>query len=351
MRPRLVFVHGIGGPREPEHERARWSEALAAGMRAAGHSSLAERLSAGGADAPVSSFAYYADLFSRPQAQGGSEVLPEEDEGEILGELLVEVVAALATEHAESDGPRDGAWETRGRILAHARGEAAPAGQAQGTLSAVRRALNVTTTLLALKPWSGVARWATPKLMVRDLAQVSRYLARGERDGDGPSLDQRIRQRVHEALGDGPAVVVAHSLGTVVALEALHRHPAATPLLVTLGSPLAMRTVVWPRLVPQPPSTPEHVARWLNFWDRDDIIAVRPHLERDVRANTAGVLADSARIDSDGVWVHSAAKYLAQAAVAGPVAEALSRTEPWDKPRTGASDGPGQPPGQDRAGR
>ncbi|MFE4175776.1 hypothetical protein ACFRR7_27675 [Streptomyces sp. NPDC056909] len=328
MGPRVVFVHGIGGPREPDRERALWSEALATGMRAAGHSSLAARLSAGGPDAPVCSFAYYADLFSRPQAQGAGDVPLEEDAAEILGGLLVEMVAALTAEHAGSDGPRDGRWVTRGRVLAHARGQAAPAGQAQGTLSVVRRALNVATTLMALKPWGGVARWATPRLMVGDLAQVARYLARGERDKDGLSLDQRVGQRVRDALGDGPAVVVAHSLGTVVALEALHHHGAGTPLLVTLGSPLAMRTVVWPRLVPQPPSAPERVARWLNFWDRDDIIAVRPRLEHDMRANAAGVLPESARIDSDGVWVHSAGKYLAQPAVAGPVAEALSRTGP-----------------------
>lgn len=156
-------------------------------------------------------------------------------------------------------------------------------------MSVLRRALNVATTLMALKPWRGVAHWATPKLMVRDLAQVSRYLARGESDASGVTLDARIRRRLHEALGDEPAVVVAHSLGTVVALEALHGHPERVPLLVTLGSPLSMRTVVRPRLLPQPPSTPGTVERWLNFWDKDDIIAVRPHLERDIVPNASGV--------------------------------------------------------------
>jgi hypothetical protein len=93
------------------------------------------------------------------------------------------------------------------------------------------------------------------------------------------------------------------------------------PLFVTLGSPLGMRTVVWPRLFPQPPSTPPGVRRWLNFWDRDDIIVARPQL--DVRANAHGVEPVSERIDSDGVWIHTATKYLAQPGVAGPIAEAL----------------------------
>ncbi|MFF8715853.1 hypothetical protein ACF07T_31140 [Streptomyces sp. NPDC015184] len=315
-----MFVHGIGGLRDAERELAGWTGALADGMRAAGHTALAERLTTTDADRCV--FVSYADLFSPPEAQGGGATA-EGDAGEILEDLLVELVAALAAEHSATEAPHDGAWRNRERILAHARAEADTSGQAQGSLSALRRALNVATTLMALKPWGGVARWATPKLMVGDLAQVSRYLARGEKDASGLTLDRRVRNRLHEALGDAPAVVVAHSLGTVVALEALHEHRAATPLLVTLGSPLSMRTVVRPRLLPQPPRTPERVDRWLNFWDKDDIIAVRPLLERDVAANAAGVLPRSSRVDSDGVWVHSAGKYLAQAAVAGPVAEAL----------------------------
>lgn len=319
--PRLVFVHGIGGLRDAERELAGWTGALADGMRAAGHTALAERLTT--TDADRCAFVSYADLFSPPEAQGGGGATAEGDAGEILEDLLVELVAALAAEHSATEAPHDGAWRNRERILAHARAEAGTSGQAQGSLSALRRALNVATTLMALKPWGGVARWATPKLMVGDLAQVSRYLARGEKDASGLTLDRRVRNRLHEALGDAPAVVVAHSLGTVVALEALHEHRAATPLLVTLGSPLSMRTVVRPRLLPQPPRTPERVDRWLNFWDKDDIIAVRPLLERDVAANAAGVLPRSSRVDSDGVWVHSAGKYLAQAAVAGPVAEAL----------------------------
>lgn len=312
MRPQLVFIHGIGGPRDPARELTQWTSALASGMRAAGHARLGRELTAGSGTECV--FAHYADLFGQRQAQGEPDGLPEEAQADVLSDLLVAWVDALA---AEDVSERDR------RLLAHARAEAAPRDQAQGSLEVVRRAINVATTVLSLKPWSGPAQWITPKLMVRHLAQVARYLARGEHDDDGVGLDRRVRARVAEALGDGPVVVVAHSLGTVVALEALHEHPSDIRLLVTLGSPIAMRTVVWPRLVPQPPSTPATVAEWLNFWDRDDVIAVRPHLERDVRANLAGVAPVSSRIDSDGVWVHSADKYLAQPAVAGRVAEAL----------------------------
>uniref|UniRef100_A0AAU2JL46 Alpha/beta hydrolase n=1 Tax=Streptomyces sp. NBC_00049 TaxID=2903617 RepID=A0AAU2JL46_9ACTN len=315
MRSHLVFVHGIGGPRDPVRELTGWTGALAAGMRAAGHSAAARDLTAGGA---AHVFVHYADLFGRGQAQGGDAPGPAGDaEAEILSALLVSWVDGLAAESAD---------ERDLKILEHARAEAAPRSQEQGSLEVLRRALNVATTVLALKPWGAAARWITPKMMVSHLGQVSRYLARAEHDAQGVGLDRRIRARVAEAIGDGPAVVVAHSLGTVVALEALHELTARIPLFVTLGSPLAMRTVVWPRLVPRPPSVPGTVGKWLNFWDRDDIIAVRPHLERELLASSTGVTPVSRRVDSDGTWVHDAEKYLAQPAVAGPVAEALAGT-------------------------
>jgi pimeloyl-ACP methyl ester carboxylesterase len=91
-------------------------------------------------------------------------------------------------------------------------------------------------------------------------------------------------------LGLGPTLVVAHSLGSVVAFETLHEHVCSVPLWVTLGSPLAMRAVVWPKVRPRPPTTPDTVVRWLNFWNRDDVIAARPILESDVLASAVGVL-------------------------------------------------------------
>lgn len=45
-----------------------------------------------------------------------------------------------------------------------------------------------------------------------------------------------------------------------------------------------MRAVVWPKVRPRPPTTPDTVVPWLNFWNRDDVIAARPILESDVLA-------------------------------------------------------------------
>jgi hypothetical protein len=77
-------------------------------------------------------------------------------------------------------------------------------------------------------------------------------------------------------------------------------------LLVTLGSPLAMSTVVWHRLAPRPPKTPACVSRWLNFWDRDDIVVARPRLDRRVLPNEHGVAPVTARFHSAGIGTHTA---------------------------------------------
>ncbi|MFE7839963.1 alpha/beta hydrolase [Streptomyces sp. NPDC057474] len=313
MRPALVFIHGIGGVRDPEADRDSWLAALAVGARKAGHSREASALTQNGL--VDTSFVYYGDLFVLPQAQGGTAPLVEAAEDEELRHLLEYLVDTLLTMCAD-DGER--------RVLQHARAELTATQQAQGSGDLVRRLVNVCTTLLALPGVRRGGQWASGRLMAGHLSQVTRYLARAEPDGDGRTLDERVRSRVLGFLDDDrPTVVIAHSLGSVVTLEALHHHRGPIPLLVTLGSPIGMRTVVHPRLRPQPPAAPECVERWRNFWDRDDIIAPRPWLERDVLPNTGGCLPVSDRVDSDGIWVHTATKYLAQASVAGPVVEAI----------------------------
>ena len=321
MRPRLIFLHGIGGPRVPAEELMLWSKALAAGAYRSGHSLFAAGLEKGQLDR--TSFVYYGDLFQASQAQGGDGLNLAEEENAILAGIFLALIDAQLAE---------GPGERERRVLEHARAQVVPDGQPQGAGSVMRMTVNVATTLLSLPMVRRGGQWIGPKLMVRDLAQVARYLARGEADPEGRTLDQRIRARLAGALDDGPAVVVAHSLGSVVAFEALHERPAPIPLFVTLGSPIAMRAVVWPRLVPQPPRTPETVGRWLNFWDRDDVVTARPRLEGDILPSSSGIRVASCRVDSDGLWVHPATTYLATPGVAGPIAEAMTTLAPLPPP-------------------
>lgn len=74
-----------------------------------------------------------------------------------------------------------------------------------------------------------------------------------------------------------PDILIAHSLGSVVAYETLWEHDRIeVDLLVTLGSPLAMPDLVYHRLAahPGPRAKPPGVRRWINIADRGDIIAI-----------------------------------------------------------------------------
>jgi hypothetical protein len=105
--------------------------------------------------------------------------------------------------------------------------------------------------------------------------EVALYLAAD----DAPARAQ-ARDHVASTIADRRArVVIAHSLGTVVAYEALHAHPGLqVDLLVTLGSPLALPGAVFDRLHPRPSSgvgrRPSNVRRWVNISDYGDPIAI-----------------------------------------------------------------------------
>ncbi|WP_030154385.1 hypothetical protein [Streptomyces sp. NRRL S-244] len=308
-----MFVHGIGGPRDPAAEREILLRALADGARAAGHSRIVPGL-LDGSLADVR-FAYYGDLFTDGRARGRAGRSADEAEAELVGELLLDAVEQRLAVTADGQ---------EARVLRRARAQLAPEGEQQGLGNVLRRVLNAANTLLALPGLSRAGGWISSAVMVHHLGQVRRYLARRDADGAGIGIDRRIRDRVAEQLdAAGPTIVIAHSLGTVVTFETLHDHTGPVPLFVTLGSPIGMRTAVRPRMRPQPLRAPATVGGWLNFWDRDDFIAGQPELEKWIAPNAAAVGPVSRRIDSDGAWAHPAVKYLSQPGVAGPVAEAL----------------------------
>ena len=96
-------------------------------------------------------------------------------------------------------------------------------------------------------------------------------------------------------------MIIGHSLGSVVAYECAHllKHPL--PLLVTLGSPLGLRTIVTDRLSP-PPSFPPRAAAWLNVANREDVVAAEP----DLRPLFAQDVPAASRFE--GVWFDEAGK-------------------------------------------
>jgi alpha-beta hydrolase superfamily lysophospholipase len=89
------------------------------------------------------------------------------------------------------------------------------------------------------------------------------------------SVRDEINRIVASKLTEQPTVIVSHSLGTVVAYNVLttDRRSLHIPLLVTVGSPLAVRAVRDQFL---PLRSPSSVASWYNAFDTRDVVALYP---------------------------------------------------------------------------
>jgi pimeloyl-ACP methyl ester carboxylesterase len=91
-----------------------------------------------------------------------------------------------------------------------------------------------------------------------------------------------IEEGISTAVTPGvETVVVAHSLGTVIAYNLLRREGAArgwrVPLLVTVGSPLAVQLIrKLLRGFAAPTQCPECVDSWFNAFDTRDIVPLYP---------------------------------------------------------------------------
>ncbi|MFE1795182.1 hypothetical protein ACFW9L_03350 [Streptomyces sp. NPDC059517] len=315
-KPQLLFVHGIGRLRDTAAEHREWLEALAAGAKSAGMADILPILTRG--DLCDVTFANYSDLFNRPGSQGQSTEGLDEHAVAVMAELLNAVLEELSDTFPAGGGSPEAFVLRDARFQLDAVVEQR---QTQGLGEIGRRLVAITTTMLRLPGVRRSAQWMNGQAFFFQLAQVGRYL---DRRTSKASVGVAVRARLLDGLDPSrPVVVVSHSLGTVVAYEALHDFAGTVPLWVTLGSPLALGTVVLDRLVPRPATCPEVTASWLNFWDRDDVVAGRPQLAKWIGPNSDGVEAVTKRVDSAGVWTHTATKYLKHAVVARPVIEAL----------------------------
>jgi pimeloyl-ACP methyl ester carboxylesterase len=143
---------------------------------------------------------------------------------------------------------------------------------------------------------------------------VSRYLTEDD-------LRVAAQARVAALLDEDTRLVIGHSLGSVVAWEACQALGQPLPMLVTLGSPLGLDNVIYPRLRPQPPTWPPLVQRWVNVAHPDDVVAVDPDLGRLFPASN-GLTVESCTPRSKHEH-HAAAGYLDEQATGRAVAAAL----------------------------
>ena len=78
----------------------------------------------------------------------------------------------------------------------------------------------------------------------KSLRQTTKYMT-------DPALREQIQNRVRPLVGPETKVIIGHSLGSVVAYDLAVNHSAARiPLLMTIGSPLGLRSIIYDRLIP-----------------------------------------------------------------------------------------------------
>ncbi|MGH3889703.1 MAG: hypothetical protein ACRDSZ_24590 [Pseudonocardiaceae bacterium] len=268
---RIVCVHGVGKQLLGEQSLLRdWWPALADGLT---------RADADPVPAGEVAMAFYGDLF-RPPGEllaVGDPLYRATDVQPGLEQALL--LAWWQEAAAVDDGVAPPDADTLARV--------------PGSVQAALR------QLLRSRFFAGVALRA----LVFDLKQVSRYLQE-------PDLRRAARARVTALIGLDTRVVVAHSLGSVVAYEALCAVPGhPVRALVTLGSPLGIPNLVFDRLDPAPLGGqgqwpgPEGLV-WTNMADSGDIVA----LEKDLRGRFGDRVCNA--LVHNGAHAHDATSYL-----------------------------------------
>ena len=138
--------------------------------------------------------------------------------------------------------------------------------------------------------------------------------------------DSQVREHAIRAVKDvvtaDTRVIVAHSLGSVVAYEALAVHPEwNVRVLVTVGSPLGISNLVFDRLSPSPVEGrgvwPGSVAEWVNVASPGDVVALVKNLRDRFDGNINDHLVDN------GAKAHDATVYLTTEQVGAAVRRGL----------------------------
>jgi hypothetical protein len=304
----IVLVHGIAQElRKPGELEAEWLHPLEKGVRDAGFPAIADRLrrDQNGRIGIDTRMAFYGDLFLRSGQQGL-------DPGSAAETALAKQLAEAWLEHAAQL-----ASDPKEKLIA------------ARELNALRDNVGVPqgkVARLAIKSLAKL-RWFAPFGMAfaeafvdRSLGQVTRYLT-------DESIRTAAQDRVKSLIGPETKVVIGHSLGSVVAYEAIQQLQQPVPLFLTIGSPLGLDTIIYPRLRPQPPNFPAQVKKWVNVSDTDDFIAAEPSLTNLFKEKMPGdaVFEGDYRV-KNGAQPHRADSYLAHIESCRPIGSVLSAT-------------------------
>ncbi len=273
----VLGVHGIGQQQSGRNQMLPdWQAALRDGI---------ERARGRGGSAPTMDLAYYGDLFLA--GGDGKKGFAVPDPTEDLDDDTVRFLEDVQNEVVDPEEPLAPETPTKGLPR------------------------SVTRLGAWLERRFGIAG---KLLFYGDLIQVRRY----QRD-DG--LADSVVDRLRDPLGSGPRVLVGHSLGSIVAYEALCVVPDhGVKTLVTLGSPLGLRSIR-AALHPEPagriPHLPPGVHRWVNVYDEKDPVSLAGGLSEywsDV---------DDETVDN-GSESHAVLRYLGKKVTGEAVAGALT---------------------------
>ena len=280
MRPVVVYIHGNGNKARKEALKQEWDRALF------------------GQDmGEASRMAYFAHLrYPTPLAD------PEFDEVELLPASYLESAGPMAVDPARLVAETLAEASAADGAAPGPEAEAAGADRLQRWLQEMayvadavvegedRAGPEVGPETLPLPRAARVAAFrALVKVTFKD---VYAYFFGGFKD--------RMRATLREALAGtpGPVIVVAHSLGTIIAYDVL-REPAQAnldcPLFVTVGSPLGVTEVQ--DVVERELQVPSGVTAWRNVADGRDLVAldrtIRPEYDPAHRCTDFLVVNDS----------------------------------------------------------
>lgn len=259
-RPTLLFLHGVGGG----DRDARWREALDRSLQLSGYDDLS------GVNVRAPKYAH--------ALRGSDDTLK-------LPPLTVKTLSGdRGKSQRRAFEQRLGALEVR--LGRHRRGSG----------------------------WAGGDVVNQAALLAPQFAQAANYLTKAH-----------VRSQVlHRVLKDVPShgrlVIVAHSLGSVIAADLLRRLPTEVEIegLVTIGSPLAHPRFHVDKLTSTLADPPANLGWWVNFWNPADPVTTHKG------ASSAFPWLLDYRIRSTaGLHVHDSVTYLSDDVVTSAIGYAL----------------------------
>jgi hypothetical protein len=288
--PSVIYVHGAGNKPPPDTLKLAWDHDLF------------------GRDmGPRTQMAHYADLLHPSPGAIGADACTQD---EALAALVAAAAEADSGEALAGDEALLAGLTPRGQQLALSLALSMAA-------QAASRPPTVEESLTAILPLpASLRRLLLRQLLQRLIPDADAYFFTDKKEP--------IRQRLRQALNAvaGPAVVVAHSLGTVIAYDVLSEPALAgriVPLLVTLGSPLGYTEIQ--DVITKPLRLPAPVQLWANFADPLDVVALDTSLADEFQG--APRIID-ARVDNPSPNNHAACGYLGASRVRSTVTAALS---------------------------